>query len=555
MPEKGCMQHAGILDDEEKLTPAAKAKIIKRIQESGEKGFSNVSKFPCGFGKDIPPTPGLVPQDLHNEEKYPDFHKDILGTYEKIAQNFNISPSPALPFPFCDPAALGLKLGIEVPAFPIVDIPTLTPIDLLMMLKMKEFEIPNLMHAFTIPDPSLPNLGLDLPVPKIPTLDIKINNPFDLRFQQKFEFDGWQFALPTKIFEFAIGLLDPGNFDFLIKIATGDICPLVDKIAQGEVFGPTPPGASMKKIVAGDMTTFSGECGSIAAVATAVGTSEGGPTGQMGKKFGYKEAVEVDTTEQKNADRYARNAIIEGFKKIFGRNPSLAEAQFIQCVARAENGYGQKWQKFSGMGKDEKGKPKPLYVQNPEGAKSNNWGNIHAGAKFEFVKTAGTFLHTDADANGKPYSVHFAKFATPADGATALIENVYLRRPYVLASMDPNIIEREKPILWNPTFLMSSKAVWGSNYKKAGQPKVVPASDALMPEIKLDPKAIGYSGFYEVDPLKYFEGMKVNLTGKGSWIGILENIGEENAFDFQPPPSDENSLLDISIGDIKADRR
>ena len=67
--------------------------------------------FPCG--KDILPNPYASLLDLEDEKKFPDFHKNIFGTYEKIAIALNMQSDFKL-LPICCPISLGFKLGVDL---------------------------------------------------------------------------------------------------------------------------------------------------------------------------------------------------------------------------------------------------------------------------------------------------------------------------------------------------------------------------------------------------------------------------------------------------------
>lgn len=112
----------------------------------------------------------------------------------------------------------------------------------------------------------------------------------------------------------------------------------------------------------------------------------------------------------------ARKAVLEAFEKVFGRRPSLPEAQVLQGVAWLETNYGRGW----------KG----------DGKNSNNWGAIQRGKPP--CDPANSFLYTDtspnADGTSTPYSICFRKYATAEEGARDLAIIVYRSRPSVLTA-------------------------------------------------------------------------------------------------------------------------
>lgn len=280
------MQHAGILDEKDKLTPAAKKKIIERIKQAGEKGSSSAFNFSCP-SLSTPPRPGLVPADLENEKKYEDFHKTIFPNYEKIARGFNlVIQNSILPVPICDPFYLGLKLGVDLKKLPKFSIPDLPKVALpsflpeFFGLSIPEFSA-KLPSLFKIPPPVPP----EIPIPKfdIPKIDVNINIP---PWLDKYELELWQVKIPKIFLDFVVSI----NINVVIDLALGKPCPLVEKFVKSQAFGPVAPDEQMKLIIAQDMAAFSGECASIAAVGVAVGSAPSpGLTGNMGLTYGYTE--------------------------------------------------------------------------------------------------------------------------------------------------------------------------------------------------------------------------------------------------------------------------
>lgn len=122
----------------------------------------------------------------------------------------------------------------------------------------------------------------------------------------------------------------------------------------------------------------------------------------------------------------AREHIDAGFRRIFGRAPTLPEAQCVQAVALIESGYGTAW----------KG----------AGAGQNNWGAVQyrtpaqLGMKeppYPLYSPDGKgFLYTDttpqADGTSRSYAVYFRRYDTPAEGAADVVRIAYERRPSVL---------------------------------------------------------------------------------------------------------------------------
>jgi hypothetical protein len=128
------MVDVGILKADKKLTEKAKKKFIDEVKDIikfGTEGIPPERKPPFSAGAPMPPAgedAAKALNDLENENKFPDFHKNTLGLYEKIANaldtpgNFSLLPAIA------DPIALAGKLGanIEPPDFPAGFIPYFT---------------------------------------------------------------------------------------------------------------------------------------------------------------------------------------------------------------------------------------------------------------------------------------------------------------------------------------------------------------------------------------------------------------------------------------------
>lgn len=108
-------------------------------------------------------------------------------------------------------------------------------------------------------------------------------------------------------------------------------------------------------------------------------------------------------------DRWARNILIEAFRREMGRDPIEAEIQAAQAVAKLESHYGAGW-KGAGVG-------------------SNNWGAIQCCKPKDGKCPPNSFLYTDtsptSDGKNVKYSICFKSYATPVDGAADLIRTLY----------------------------------------------------------------------------------------------------------------------------------
>lgn len=505
--DPGCIHGAGALKDG-KLSPETYNQIIEDIKRAGEIGFANVSLFPCSAN--IPPAIGIVPQDLEDKDKYPEFHKDIMGMFEKVALTFDIKGNYlSILFPFWDPFSLALKLGLDIPTFNIPDLPFLTPPDLALALNIK---LPDLMKlAISLPGiPKLPTV----PMPKLPDYNLLFPPGLDARFQ--FDLGLWNLLVPPQI-------PFPSLPDLPKLIALPpDICFIIEPIVKAGIFGPAEAGDLSKVIAVQVLATFTGQCATVAVTSQIIGDGgKAGVTGQMGKSFGWQKAVPAEGNDM---DAKARNVIIEAFKQEFNREPTLKEAQFVQIIARMENGYGKAW---AGTKKAE---------WPPDATSSNNWGNIHG------TGPAGSFTYIDYDSNNKPYSTKYAKYGSPTEGARALIKQLYVRRPYIL-----DAIQNDKS-LYKPIYLMSSRAVYGDPGYKTG--KVSP--NAIIPPDK------GGLTYYEAPPEFYLGGPK-DANGKGGARGclklLMKVLKEGTDFDIDAKsnvPFDPSNVQDTEYAAITA---
>lgn len=112
----------------------------------------------------------------------------------------------------------------------------------------------------------------------------------------------------------------------------------------------------------------------------------------------------------------ARPVIVQAFEAVFGRAPTLPEAQIAQAVAWGESNYGMGW-KGDGVG-------------------SNNWGAVQSGKLPCDPATEFEYTDTNPTSSGAsiPYRICFRRYPTAADGATHFIQVLYKKRPSVLAA-------------------------------------------------------------------------------------------------------------------------
>lgn len=103
----------------------------------------------------------------------------------------------------------------------------------------------------------------------------------------------------------------------------------------------------------------------------------------------------------------ARSYITQAFQNVFGRVPTLLEAQCAQAIAWLEAQYGDGW------------------AHDKAGAGSHNWGAIQAGAGWQ----GKTFEHADSspkkDGTNSWYVTKFRSYPDDTAGASDLVLCVY----------------------------------------------------------------------------------------------------------------------------------
>lgn len=308
MPEgPGCQVDAGIIDEKCKLTQIARTRFIEAVINEltfGTAGLPIPPLFPCG--PDVPAFPWADQlKDLADEKKYPDFHKNILGSYEKIACALNLKSDFKL-LPICCPISLAFKLGVDIKInFPSGFIPFLIPNPPLLALKMKLMPPPKLIAKF----PSLPAIPPPLPKFDIPP-NVKLPD-----FDALFDFT-LAFALGIPKFLANLVLQIP---KLALKLPSlPDLFKAICDIAfSSNLFGNILPSSLVQIVAVKVLTTKVVEMVFIAAVGTTLGSSPSGITGGIGKFLGYN-PPEEETQEPVNTPRdkivsYAKELIDTGY--------------------------------------------------------------------------------------------------------------------------------------------------------------------------------------------------------------------------------------------------
>lgn len=273
----GCQVDAGIITEQCKLTPKAKIKFIQAVKDElfyGTENLPTPQLFPCG--DPVPPNPYANQLDLENEEKFPDFHKNILGSYEKIACALNLKSDFKL-LPICCPISLGFKLGvnIKIPNFPGGFIPFMIPNPPFLALKMKLMPPPKLIVKF----PGIPAIPPPIPKFDIPP-DIKIPD-----FKTLFDFSlSFALGIPQLLGQLVIMMPK-----LALKLPTlPQLFELICELAfSSKLFGDIAPTSIVQIVATKVLTTKVVEMVFIAAVGSTLGSSPGGITGGIGKFLGY----------------------------------------------------------------------------------------------------------------------------------------------------------------------------------------------------------------------------------------------------------------------------
>jgi hypothetical protein len=109
------------------------------------------------------------------------------------------------------------------------------------------------------------------------------------------------------------------------------------------------------------------------------------------------------STARAGSHKWARGVLVEAFRKVMKRDPTIAEIQYAHAVAWGESNYGLGWKGTSLEG-------------------SNNWGAVqcHGGKPGP-----GCIETRDTRPDGTSYYAYYRTFPTPVDGAANTIRNIF----------------------------------------------------------------------------------------------------------------------------------
>lgn len=114
----------------------------------------------------------------------------------------------------------------------------------------------------------------------------------------------------------------------------------------------------------------------------------------------------VTESRAAGSHKWGRQVMLEAFRELYGREPTLAELQYAQAVGWAETSYGQSWKR--------------------EMTGSNNWGAVHCPLNAQ--TGPGCISYTDHHPDGTPFTVSFKSYETPKDGAKDLLKHIFTYR-------------------------------------------------------------------------------------------------------------------------------
>jgi hypothetical protein len=141
-----------------------------------------------------------------------------------------------------------------------------------------------------------------------------------------------------------------------------------------------------------------------------------------------------------STNRYVSNraTLVEAFKAVHKREPSIREAQIIQAIGEHESNWGQGW-----IG---------------AGAGSNNVGAIQGGPP--------SFAQNDSHADGSVYGGKFKVYSSLQKGAEDLVTQLTTRRPTVWSNLKSGnylgavtAMHNDKPIYYEATIASYYQAV------------------------------------------------------------------------------------------------
>lgn len=148
----------------------------------------------------------------------------------------------------------------------------------------------------------------------------------------------------------------------------------------------------------------------------------------------------------KNA-QFGRDALLAAWPGVTGETPSLAELQIAGAQARLESGYG----KGSYQLLDHASTLTNKIPIGPSSGVINNWGAIQGGSAADgtgYLATDSGPSHITPDNPIGWYDHHYRIYATPAEGAAAIVKEMTVRRPTSWALMKAGDIDAWAKQMW-----------------------------------------------------------------------------------------------------------
>lgn len=274
------MNHAGLLDDQDKLTKKSRDKFIDDVVN--EMRFGSPSLPIVNFcGDELKPIPYAELTDLYDTQMYAAWHAMWPPQLEKMAQNMNVKGGmPFFPIIFDMSALFALMVpNVEIPPFPFPpELPPDFPKIALELFKLDpSIPVPEWvikLGSFKPPIPDIPKIP-----PEIPKLDYDLlpNWSFSIFAQYMLP----KLAIDLFTLEFAMKIPDlPNLMKAICKLVKKTCFPPTEPSAQGvDVANIAAQAVLARRFV--EMTT-------IVLAACTVGSSPVGIVGTMGAKFGYR---------------------------------------------------------------------------------------------------------------------------------------------------------------------------------------------------------------------------------------------------------------------------
>lgn len=515
---QGCLYHAGILETDETLTQRAKDLFVEDVKKEltlGSEGYTPI--FPCG--PKVEPNPHAALLELENEEKFPDFHAQILkGQYEKIAAALNLRGGFTI-LPICDPLAFAAALGIDVKL---------------------DIEFPDGFLQYLIPN--LPKLAIDLDV--MPPIKLAAKFPGILKLPPELPVSFSIPPIPKPAFGFDPGLnidlLFPLKLPKLILNLLGQIPNLIldlpnmpaavcNIVFKSGLFNAIPT-AGVRIVAYKVLVRKLSEMLMILTTGKIVGSSPAGITGGMGKKLGYQPPV-VEQTSKKSSVRdkivgYAEECVDLSWGNKEKTEDGTIQEQYAQRLLYTEYGDGSR--------KDNLDRNDPSYDPRVIGRKKTI-------EKVSEASSCGMFVRACAAAGGASYVFKYA-------GEPLLNKNQKINRYYDFFTDEYRLINGQGVAIG--AIIQAAKTKNAIIQKKKGDLPALKKGDIIItydPKVSNREHAILLAKDYKPGSfqLTTIEGGQPDDKNKGRPTAIRKKIYKETS---NPDFQNKTSPLDPPYG-------